>query len=434
MKLIVTGATGYIGKQLLRSAQFLGHDLICLCRKQASFADTEWMYYDLEETTFIDFPLNTDAVIHLATNKKLELENDGTNEISSACVLLRAALRANAKFIFVSSQTARKDAPTLYGRTKWAIEQHVLAAGGWVIRPGQVYGGDENGLFGTLISLVRRLPVLPAFLPSPMVQPVHVADISYALLIIAERSDIAPSIICIAAPHGVTFKHFLSSIANERLHVRRLFFPVPSLAIRAVAFILGEQRSKKLGIERLISLFALPPMETSGDLKILGLTLRPLQSGMRQTDIWNDASNRRALLREARVLLTYILKRRPSFGLQGRYVRVVEKLRNDKPLQLPSLVFRLPLALALLDDRSFTASPGGEEFLWRLDAATSLAEGTTSGATRFIGINERSGVFWYGLSLVWALSMETMWRLLSKAWLPIHLRKSNSRDSNNDEF
>src|SRR5690606_18848395 len=98
-------------------------------------------------------------------------------EIHAASALLSATTALKARFIFVSSQTAQAGAPTQYGRTKHSIEQLVLESGGIVIRPGMVYGGPSLGLNGTLSRLVRKLPVLPAFLPSPRVQPVHVDDL-----------------------------------------------------------------------------------------------------------------------------------------------------------------------------------------------------------------------------------------------------------------
>jgi len=55
------------------------------------------------------------------------------------------------------------DAPTSYGKTKWEIEQLVLAARGYVVRPGQVYGGESNGLFGELIKFAKKSPIFQPF-------------------------------------------------------------------------------------------------------------------------------------------------------------------------------------------------------------------------------------------------------------------------------
>jgi len=37
---------------------------------------------------------------------------------------------------------------------------------------------SKRGLFGTLVKVVRRLPLLPTFLPAPKIQPIHVDDLA----------------------------------------------------------------------------------------------------------------------------------------------------------------------------------------------------------------------------------------------------------------
>ena len=426
MKLLITGATGYIGARLRNAAKVRGHEVISLCRSIGTLTPQQWLHYDIRGTDPIVIPLDADAVVHLASSERIASESDFAAETASASALLRAARLSDAKFIFVSSQTASKDAPTMYGRSKWAIEQEVLKAGGWVVRPGQVYGGDEKGLFGILIAAVRSLPVLPAFVPAPHVQPIHIDDVATALLTVAERNDLAPRVVCVADPHPITFTRFLSLIASQRLRVRRLFLPVPKWLVRAAALLVGNRIAAKLGLGRLASLFALPAMNTADDLHLLDLQLRPLYSGMRRATVAKNCYHRRLLIREAKIFLSYILYRQPGLSLQVRYVRAVETLRDGVALNLPTLIVHIPTALAMLDDRDFTASPAGKEFLWRLNAATLLSEATTFGASRFLGIGEASGIVRYGSLIARAVAMEIVWRLCSFIFLPSFVRRFNS--------
>ncbi|MDY7577613.1 sugar nucleotide-binding protein [Herbaspirillum sp. RTI4] len=422
MKLIITGATGYIGTQLRIAAKLRGIEAISLCRKQGALRIAEWMQYDLANSTEVNIPVDADVVVHLAISKAVISETECTNEIAAACALLGSAQSTGAKFIFVSSQTASENAPTPYGRIKWEIERYVLAAGGWVVRPGQVYGGDEKGLFGTLISTVRTLPLIPAFLPAPKVQPVHINDLVEALLVLVERRDIEPGIFHVGATQPISFTYFLSLIASERLRVRRWFIPVPSWIILVIADVLGKRRSPLLGMERLASLFALPTMETTKDMDILGIRLRPLVFGMRRSCLPLERLNRRCLVREGRMILAYVLKTRANFGVLSRYVRAIEKLRGGVALELPSFFFRMPMAIVLLDDQKYMGTPGGKEFLWRLDAATMLAEATQIGALRYIGLGAQSGAVPYCIILIRAVMMELVCRAASYIWLNRYLR------------
>jgi nucleoside-diphosphate-sugar epimerase len=421
MKILVTGANGYVGTRLITIGDKQGHVFVVASRRPPIRQADRWIPFDIYTANLIELPTGTNAIVHLAANTLLANSADNESEINAAINLIKAAKEVGAKFIFVSSQTARIDAPTAYGRIKWLIEQEVLSAGGWVVRPGQVYGGELRGLFGTLVNIVRRLPILPAFMPGAKVQPIHVDDLADGLLRIAERSDVPPGIYSLAASAPVSFSIFLDAIAKSRLHCRRGFLPVPVLVINALAFILGEKLRTRLGLERLQSLFNLPIMETQSDLNQLGLELRPLRSGMHSSG--ND--RRRRLQREGQAMLSYILKKRPGSAVLRRYIGAIEQLRGGQALALPTLFLDYPVFLSLLDASSWTSKSAGTEYLWRLDAATVLAEATPAGAYRFLGRGH--GVLHSLLSMAHAVLCEVCWRISRMLFSPV-VRLALSRE------
>lgn len=424
MRLVITGASGYIGARLTFLAPKGGYVVVAASRRLVGPALC-WMPFELASAATIVLPPGTDAVIHLAANPSLAAGVDDESEVFAARSLIGATKRLGAKFVFVSSQTARSDAPTVYGQTKWRIEQEVLAAGGWVVRPGQVYGGCERGLFGILVGTVRRLPVMPAFLPAPKVQPIHVDDLAEGLLRIVERDDIPPGVLRLASPDPVSFTRFMLTIASDRVRRQRFCVPIPVRLIQVLGKVLGGRLRVRLGIERLNSLFKLPLMDTAKDLQLLGLSLRSLSSGMHPS----GSDGRRRLICEAHALLTYVLKEQPAASLLRRYVRAIEKLRGGIPLNLPLWTCRLPIALALLDDRAFALSARGAEFSFRLDAATMLAEATKQGARRFLGIGRRSGTVMSLIDISRAVVAEIVWRVLRMAGAPLlqrYLRDTGS--------
>lgn len=383
MKILMTGATGYIGSRLTVLASHQGHDVICASRRRPRDEETPWFHFDLSSDLAPVLPVYTDVVIHLAANTSAAGPTDEQTEVSAARRLIQAAQREQMKFIFVSSQAAHARAPTPYGRTKWHIEQEVLAAGGFVARPGQVYGGELRGLHGTLVSLVGRLPLLPAFLPSPRVQPIHVDDLAESLLRIADRDDLKSGVYCLAAPEPVSFSKFLSEIAKSRLRCKRLFVPFPSLVVGICARVVGTNLQRSLGLNRLQSLLSLPVMETAPDLEMIGVKLRPLSAGLHPS----GDDRRRKLLQEGNALLTYLLKRQPDLGLLRRYARAVESLRDGRAIGLPSMFLSVPSTLSLLDEAS-RRTETAEEFIWRLDAATLLCEASPGGGVRFLGTTQ----------------------------------------------
>lgn len=406
--LLITGASGYIGKYMLRRALENDYGVKALVRSPEKISHddrVEVIRYDMRSPPEAAVFANISAVIHLAANTKQEGVGQETVELNAVRDLLFHTKDSGVKFIFVSSQAAAPDAPTQYGKVKWEIEQEVLAAGGYVVRPGQVYGGKEEALFGMIVALVRRLPVLPRFIPSPMVQPIHVDDLAEGMIRIVEDNALVSGIYSMASSVPVSFDSFLASVAEHRIRAFRLFCPVPVVFISFVSLILGDALSQKLGLQRLKSLFELKPMETESDLLRLGLALRPLSSGMHPS----GDGRRRALLIEGRSILSYLNKGTVNSSVVRRYVRAVEAQRGGMVLGFPSLFSRIPSFISLLDNGDSTG-----ELAWRLDAATLLLEATPEGADRFMRATVRSKIATL-LDVIRLVLSEALWGVMKIA-------------------
>lgn len=404
LRIAVTGATGYIGRALISRALSEGAEVIAFGRHPPPDSRVEFFPYDLAAEMALESLRNIDVVIHLAAVTGNEQTLSVAAERAAARSLIAAATACKARFVFISSQAARADAPTDYGRCKWGIEQDVLAAGGAVIRPGLVYGGSERALFGSLCRFVRTMPVLPDFRPRPTVQPIHVDDLAEALLKVASTAEFAGTILRIADPAQLSFTELLRAVAYHRLHRTRLFLPLPHWPPRAM-------------VKRLASLFDLRPMETTVDLRKLGLVLRSLHVGLAR----GTSGSRRLSLEEGRALLAYVLREHPCPSLLRRYVRAIERLRGGAPLLLPRLTLAYPSFLALLD------RPGSmDEFRWRLDAAVALAEASPQGAKRFLRVGKPGGRLRAFLAIGGALIREAGWRGMAFLVSPL-LREGGPR-------
>ena len=382
MKLLITGATGYIGQRLSALATARGYEVICATR-QPGPAPYAWLPYDLRGPA-PECPAGTQALIHLAADTSTGADNDADDEVNAALALIRCAQQGSARFIFISSQTAEPTAPSVYGRTKWRIEQHVLAAGGTVIRPGQVYGGPERGLFGLLSGLVRRSPLIPILWPAPCIQPIHVDDLAASILAVVERDDIRAEILNLGAVQPIAFDRFLGAIAAHRVRAVRLPIPLPVVLLRLLRRLLGHSLGAKLGLERIFSLIHLPPMDSERSLQKLGVQLRPLAHGMHRS----GRGQRRGLLQEATVLLNYLLKRPPQRSLVSRYVRALERGGKTRPVISSRLLMSWPILLTLLDTPGVLGKPDGQALAWRLQVALAIAEASPQGAQVFLGVQQ----------------------------------------------
>jgi nucleoside-diphosphate-sugar epimerase len=414
VKLAITGASGYIGRRLVKQALALGHEVLVLCRQDPHMPGTQWQYYDLADSNPISVAGGTSHLIHLAA--QTGASSIGTEaEVAAATRLIAAAQQAGSGFIFISSQTASAAAPTDYGKVKWQIEQQVLSSGGLVLRPGMVYGGIAQGLFGTLVAFVRQHLCIPLFLPAPRVQPVHVDDLCAAILACTQTATLRSRVFCIGSPELVTFTDFLQAIATHWLRVRRIRLPVPVFLLAWISALLSRAAQERTGLYRLTSLFSLPAMATRADLATLKIVLRPLHCGMTRC----GNGRRRALLREAESLLTYVLRESPSFALVARYVRAIEHSRTAIALNLPSLLLAFPSLLALVDNDQHA------ELRWRLQAAVLLSEATPQGARRFLGPESSAGFLHALFRISMAVVKEACWRVASLLLRPfIHVDDS----------
>lgn len=393
--LLITGGTGYIGTELTRTALAAGCTVTVLARSQPMYPQTErlrYVPYALTEPLNLDVFQTVNTVIHLAADTGDDPNRVAEQvEIAAGLKLFKAASTQGCRFIFVSSQSAAKDAPTPYGRIKWRIEQAVLNGGGFVVRPGLVYGGrQEAGLFGTLCDLVKSLPVLPDLRPRPVVYPIYILDLCEAFLRLASDPEARSGAYNIGAPQGISFTDFLRSIALRRMRKGRLFLPTP------IALVGGLARLEKvlpwfpdLGGERALGLAALQKMNTQESLQRLNLKLTPLSVGM----ICGAAPARRLIAWEGYALLRYLTGRKPTLGLVKRYIMGVEFRYAGIPLPLPLLFLRFPRLFYLIDaSQHFLARFEWRDLSSRFSLAVVLVEASPAGAAQFLQLKPSHGV------------------------------------------
>lgn len=401
----VTGYTGYIGARLVRLANARAWRIVAIGRRPPDNGRTSFVPFDLGSGLKGALPHDLAALIHLAADTHGN-ETAPEAEIAAAIDLIkRFKPSVKRPFIFVSSQTAGVAAPTRYGRVKARIEKETLDRGGLVIRPGLVYGGARGGLYGALCDLVERAPVLPALVPSPKVQPIHIDDLCAALLRIAALPETKQRVFALAQDRPMSFTVFLAAIAKYRLRRKRIFIPAPSAlvngALAAAAKVAPRLEDSRI---RLRSLSALAAMQTIESLRALDLTLRPLERGLDP----RSGSVRRHLAREGAILIRYCAGRKPSTSLVKRYVRACEQLALP-PAPAGDLT---PWTLRLADNPGARriAPDVNNDLARRLGVALAVAEASTEMADRFL-LTERVGRAQTIMRLVPWLVREAFWTM-----------------------
>ena len=174
MRVLVTGASGFIGRQLVPQLLDAGHSVRALMRHNDPGQDCEKIAGALPDRALCEaLCKNMDAVIHAAgvahvnaDAQVLRAQNlDATLELAAA-----AQAAGVRKFIFLSSSKARYPEHSAYARFKAEAEsglQRLHVPGVFEVvclRPALVYGKGMRGNLRSLLRILakRRLPVFLA--------------------------------------------------------------------------------------------------------------------------------------------------------------------------------------------------------------------------------------------------------------------------------
>jgi UDP-glucose 4-epimerase len=185
-RVLVTGASGFIGRPLVAALLRAGYAVRAVTRRQGSFPDSVEAAIIPDFTNPIDWnPIlqGVDIIVHLAGMVHSKVpdtaysEFDQVNRIGTQRLAQAAKEAGIDRFIYISSVRAQVGAfavqaiheqdeprPTnQYGRSKLAAEQAIQAAGVpfTIFRPVVIYGPHPKGNMRTLVRLARSSLPLP---------------------------------------------------------------------------------------------------------------------------------------------------------------------------------------------------------------------------------------------------------------------------------
>ena len=160
MRVLITGANGFIGTHLVKYIQAQGDLVVALTRSGLiANPNTEVFQWQLGEKIPSSALVGITHAIHLAHD--FNGEDGATKTYSASLDIVNQLLAAGVtRQLFFSSYSAGEHAISRYGKTKYLIEQALISLTDvTIIRPGLVLG--EAGIYGRINKMVKYFPVIP---------------------------------------------------------------------------------------------------------------------------------------------------------------------------------------------------------------------------------------------------------------------------------
>nr|BBH92502.1 oxidoreductase [Thermogemmatispora argillosa] len=239
--ILITGATGFIGRHLVQRLVERGERPRCLVRnisRAAKLLPAEKVEL-VEGATTLAFTLEpalrgVDTVIHAAfmtADRKQSAGNtyEGTNVIGTTN-LVNAALAAGVRrMIELSGLGTKPDRPGSYMQGRYLAEEVLKkSALAWTIVQPSVLFGKGAPFFKGLADLIRSAPVVPLIGGGSLrFQPIYVEDVVTVILRLLDDPEGSRNrTFVIGGPEYYTFAQIID-LLMQTLQVRRATLPMP---------------------------------------------------------------------------------------------------------------------------------------------------------------------------------------------------------------
>ena len=247
MLVLVTGATGFLGRRVVPELQGLGHEVRCLVhtpgRERIFPPRSADIHYGsvLDADALAGAVYGVEAVVSLVgiirPGKGATYDAINRQGVSN---LVAAAKEVRTKhFIQVSAIGASSDRTYPYLYSKWRGEQEVVGSGlpYTILRPSIMFGeGDE--FLTTLAGLVKVFPLAPVVGSGRnRLQPIAADDVARCIALAVDREDLKGKAIEVGGPQQLSYNEIIAVVSRTLgKRRRRLHLPI-SLMYLATALL-----------------------------------------------------------------------------------------------------------------------------------------------------------------------------------------------------
>lgn len=251
--ILVTGSTGFVGRNMVRKLLQENQKVRCLVRKTSNLSIFDGLELEYSEGDItqpqtlpkamegIDTVINLVGIIREGKNVTFEkIHAEGTANVVDA-----AKKGGIKKFVQMSALGTGAQAVSRYHKTKWQGEEAVRASGlEYVIfRPSIICGADDKfvNMFSKMIRqtfLTRMMPVIGS--GKYKMQPIYVGDVAHCFVTAACRGEKQfATTYELGGPEQLTFNEILNTIMRV-MGKRRIKVHLPLWVGKILAFFMEK--------------------------------------------------------------------------------------------------------------------------------------------------------------------------------------------------
>jgi uncharacterized protein YbjT (DUF2867 family) len=234
MRVLVTGATGFVGGQLVPALRAAGHDVTVLVRDAAGYDGPESVRVvegDLLEPGSFTAALDVEAAYYLVHSMRSGADFEDRDR-RAAENFADAASEANIdRVIYLGGLGEERDRLSEHLRSRREVEQ-VLGNGDYDLTTlrAAILIGAGSASFEMIVQLSSRLPVMvtPRWVETKC-QPIYVGDAIDYLVGVLDVPETAGDTYEIGGPDVLTYREILTRVGSRSGH-RPIVVPVPVLS------------------------------------------------------------------------------------------------------------------------------------------------------------------------------------------------------------